>query len=136
MAEPIKVEGLKEFTRSLKRLDAEVPKAMRVALNGAADIVLDYARPKIPRRTGRAAASLKAKSTQTAVRVAAGGKKAPWYPWLDFGGRVGRRKQTKRPFIKEGRYIYPALTAKRAEFEAALVKALTGAAESAGLGVD
>lgn len=135
MADAIKVEGLAEFTRNLKRLDADLPKMQRKALNAAADIVLDYARPKIPRRSGRAAASLKAKSTQTAVRVAAGGTKAPYYPWLDFGGRVGRKRSVKRPFIGEGRYIYPALAAKRDDFEAALTAALVASAESAGFEV-
>jgi hypothetical protein len=126
MADAVRIDGLNEFVRNLKRLDAEVPKALRVALNDAAEIVL---------RSGRAAASLKARSTRTAVRVAAGGRKAPYYPWLDFGGRVGRRKQTKRPFIGDGRYIYPALSAKRGEFEAAVTRALLGAAESAGIEV-
>lgn len=135
MADTIKIDGLKAFTRNLKRLDAEVPKAMRVALNAAADIVLDYARPRVPKRSGRAAKSLKARSTQTAVRVVAGGKGAPYYPWLDFGGRVGRRKRTTRRFVKEGRYLYPALTAKRADFEQAVRAALVEGARAAGLEV-
>jgi|SRR5689334_3043361 len=135
MSEAIKITGLSEFTRNLKRLDAEVPKLQRKALNDAAEIVLGYARPRIPHRSGRAAASLKAKSTQTAVRVAAGGTKAPYYPWLDFGGRVGRKKRTKRPFIGEGRYIFPALRAKREEFEAAVQAALVASAKAAGFEV-
>jgi hypothetical protein len=135
VAEAIKVTGLAEFNRNLKRLDAEVPKALRVALSGAAEIVLDYARPRVARRSGRAAGSLRAASTRNAVRVKAGGRRAPYYPWLDFGGRVGRRKSVKRAFLKEGRYIFPALDAKRGQFEAALAGALLGAADSAGLEV-
>jgi hypothetical protein len=135
MAEAVRIEGYAAFVKSLKRLDAGLPKANRVAMNAAADIVLDYARPRVPRRTGRAASTLKAKSTQTAVRVQAGGPKAPWYPWLDFGGRVGRNKSVRRPFIGEGRYIYPALSAKRTEFEAALSGVLVDTARSAGLEV-
>lgn len=135
MAEPIKIEGLSKFTRELKALDAAVPKMQRVALNQAVEIVLGYARPRVPKRSGRAAASLKARSTATSVRVAAGGSRAPYYPWLDFGGRVGRNKSVRRPFIGDGRYIYPALEAKRAEFVAAMQEALVGAAESAGLEV-
>lgn len=135
MSDAIKVDGLAKFTRDLKRLDAEIPKMQRKALNDAAEIVLGYARPRVPRRSGRAAASLKARSTQTAVRVAAGGPRAPYYPWLDFGGRVGRRKSVKRPFIGDGRYIYPALSAKRAEFEEALQLALLESARAAGFEV-
>lgn len=135
MAELVKIDGLSQFIKTVKRFDSDIPKMNRQAMNAAADIVLDYARPRIPRRTGRAAGSLKARSTQTAVRVAAGGARAPYYPWLDFGGRVGRRKSVKRPFIGEGRYIYPALAAKRHDFELALAMALTHTARSAGLEV-
>lgn len=135
MAEASKVTGLVEFVRSVKKLDGDLPKLNRLGMNAAADIVLDYARPLIPRRTGRAAGSLKARSTQTAVRIQAGGKRAPYYPWLDFGGRVGRRKAVKRPYIGEGRYLYPALRAKRREFEAALTGVLVETARAAGLEV-
>jgi len=136
MAQPIRVDGLNVFVRNLRKLDRAVPKTMRVALNDCAEIVIGHARPKIPRRTGRAAASLQARSTATAVRVAAGGPRAPWYPWLDFGGRVGRRHSVVRPFIGEGRYIYPSLREKGAEFEAAMSRALLDAAQSAGVDVD
>src|SRR6266516_6672861 len=101
MAEAIRIDGLAEFTRNLRKLDAEVPKALRVALNGCAEIVLGYARPRVPSRSGRAASTLRARSTRTAVRVSAGGRRAPYYPWLDFGGRVGRHKKTRRAFIRE-----------------------------------
>lgn len=133
MPEAIKIEGLQRFTRELKALDAAVPKMQRQALNAAVEIVLGYARPRVPKRSGRAAASLKARSTQTAARVAAGGPRAPYYPWLDFGGRVGRRRSVRRPFISEGRFVYPALAAKREEFIAAMTAALVESAESAGL---
>lgn len=133
--EAVKVDGLSQFIRAVKKLDSDLPKMNRVAMNSAADIVLDYARPRIPRRTGRAASTLKAKSTQTAVRVAAGGRRAPWYPWLDFGGSVGRNKSVKRPFYKEGRYLYPSLRERRGEFVKALTGALVDTARSAGLEV-
>lgn len=136
MTQAMRVDGLAAFSRNLKKLNTEVPKALRVALNEAAEIVLNHARPRVPRRTGRAAASLRASSTQKAVRVSAGGRKAPYYPWLDFGGRVGKGRSVRRPFLKEGRYLFPALSAKRSEFEAAVTRALIGAAGSAGIEVD
>jgi len=106
MAEPIKIQGLAEFNRNLRKLDSDLPKALRLAMNQAADVVIGYARPRVPRRSGKAAGSIKPQSTRTAVRVSAGGRKAPYYPWLDFGGRIGKRKSVKRAFLKEGRYLY------------------------------
>ncbi len=133
--EPIKISGLAEFQRSLKAMGDGLPKALRVALNGAADIVLGAARPHVPRRTGRAAATLKARSTRDRVRVVEGSRRAPYVPWLDYGGGVGRNKAIKRRFIRDGRFIYPAYYENRDELLAALSAALTDVARQAGLDV-
>jgi hypothetical protein len=132
---PLAVKGLKEFTRSLKQVDAALPKGVRVALNGCSDFLIGKARPLIPTRTGAAARSLKARSSQSAVRIAMGGRAAPYMPWLDFGGRVGRGKSVARPFLTEGRYLYPTLRNNRDEFAKIMEKALVGVAEAAGLDV-
>lgn len=135
MAEPIRVEGLAEFRRNLKKLDGDLPKALRLALNEAADIVVDGARPRIPKRTGRAAATVKARSTQTAARVVGGSARAAYYPWLDFGGRVGRNKSVKRAFLKEGRYIYKSYFDNTEKFGQVLEEALLDVARQAGVEV-
>lgn len=132
----LKVVGLNEFRKGLRGMDRGLPKSMRLALNDVANVLIDAVRPKIPRRTGRAAASLKAASSQSAAKITVGGAKAPYYPWLDFGGRVGRRKSVVRPFLKEGRYIYPTLADKRGDIEAAMLKALAQLAETNGIEVD
>jgi len=103
---PIRIEGLDELRRGLRRMDAGATRALRVALNDAAQLVVDDARPKVPRLTGRAAASLRVASTQSSVRVRGGGARVPYYPWLDFGGSVGRGKGSKRAFFKAGRYLW------------------------------
>lgn len=130
------IEGLAEFNRGLRKLDKEAPKGLRIALNGAADLLIKRTVPTIPRRTGRAAASLVAKSTRTSARVSVGGRRAPYYPWLDFGGRTGPGKSVERPFYKEGRYLYPTLRRVSPEIEAKLGEALVAVARDAGLDVD
>lgn len=134
MTEPVKVKGLAEFNRNLKRLDAELPKAVRVAFNAAADVVVADAKPRVPRRRGRAQGSVRARSTRTKARVTGGGNRAPYYPWLDFGGRVGRRKSVKRPVLADGRYIYNAYFRRRGEFVEAMEDALLDVVRQAGLG--
>lgn len=136
MTEPIRVEGLAEFNRQLRKLDNDLPKALRLAHNEAAQLVVDYAKPRVPSKTGRAAGTVKAKSTRTESRVSGGSKRVPWYAWLDFGGRVGPKRSVKRPFIKQGRYLYPALSANRDEFAALLEQSLTDVARQAGIEVD
>lgn len=134
----IAIDGLTEFNRNLKKLDADLPKALRVALNEAADVVVGYAKPRVPKRSGRAQRSVKARSTRTAVRVSGGGNRAPYYPWLDFGGRVGRGLSVQRRFMKDGRYIYEGYFRKKesGEFQEALNRALLDVARQAGVEVD
>lgn len=136
MAEAIRIEGLKEFTRAVKTFDANLPKAVRLAGNTAAQIVVTAARPRVPRRSGKAAGSIKARSTQSEARVSGGGGGVPYYGWLDFGGRVGRKHATKRPFIKRGRYIWAAFADHIPQVQTALEESLAGVARSAGLDVD
>ena len=104
----IKVEGLNEFAKAVRRIDPDLAKEIRVVLNTAADTIVMRTVRKVPRRSGRAAGSVKAKSTRTLARVAGGSSRAPYYPWLDFGGRVGRGGGVKRQFRKRGRYMYIA----------------------------
>jgi hypothetical protein len=139
IVDPIKIDGLAEFNRSLKKLDSDLPKALRLAGNSAADIVAAYAKqpvPMGPARGGHAVTSIKAKSTRTEARVQGGGAKYAYYPWLDFGGRVGPKKSVRRPFIKSGRYIYPAYTNNKEEIYNKLIQSLIDVAKAAGVEVE
>lgn len=113
----IHVRGLKEVQKALRDIDKNLGPELRKGLNEVADVVLSAARPLVPSRSGKARASLKAGSTERAVQITAGGSKAPYWSWLDFGGRVGRAKSVRRRFIQEGRYIYPTLRKKRDDIE-------------------
>jgi hypothetical protein len=133
MVDSIRVEGLSQFRRSLKALDSNLPKALRVALNDSMGIVVDYGKSRITKKTGKALSSIKAKSTGTTARVSEGGNRAPYAAWLDFGGSVGRKGAVKRRFIRKGRYLYPALQDKRAEIISALENSLAEVAKQAGI---
>lgn len=137
MAAPVqvRVEGLRTFTKALKDVDRELPKAVRLANNRVADIVVAGARPEIPSRTGRAKGTLKAQSTRAAVRVKAGSKRVPYYAWLDFGGSTGIGKSVKRPFYTAGRYIYPTYSANRDQVIEIMVEEYVALADAAGLDV-
>lgn len=136
MTDAIKIDGLSKFQRDLKKIDSDLPKALRIALNQAADVVVGYARPRVPKKTGRAGASIKARSTRTQVRVSEGGNRAPHMPWLDFGGAVGRRRSVRRAFLKEGRFIYKAYFDNQAEFVEILENSLLDVVKQAGIEVE
>jgi hypothetical protein len=133
--QPIKITGLRDFQAALKQLDGESQKALRVVLNDAAAAVVGGASRRVPRKTGRAAASYRAQSSQREARVIAGGRKVPYVGWLEFGGRIGRDKATRRPWVQGGRYMYPAFDANRQSINTALATSLTELARRAGLEV-
>lgn len=136
MSAQIDTAGLREFQAALRRMDSDLPKQLRLVLNEAAGIVVDYAQAHIEVKSGRAKASIKARSSQRQAAVTIGGNRAPHVPWLDFGGegRV-RGRPAPRQFIKEGRYVYRGVRLKNEDITTLLAKGLSELAASAGLEV-
>lgn len=137
MPDKITITGLREFQRALKSMDAGLPKLLRIVLNDASGVVIDYVRPRMPSKSGRARASLKARSSQRESRVAIGGARAAWVPWLDFGGEGKRRgRPPARPFLRGGRYLYVGLKVKHQDVTDIMSAGLTELAKQSGLEVD
>jgi hypothetical protein len=136
MTAKITTTGLKEFQKALREVDAGLPKMLRLIFNEAGQLIVDYDQAHMPSRSGRARASVKARSTQRAGQVSVGGNRAPYVPWLDFGGE-GRRKgrPAARAFLREGRYTYRGLRLHGNDITAIMEKGLTDLARSAGLTV-
>jgi hypothetical protein len=143
--ETIKVVGLLQFQQALKQLEADAPKALRIALKGVGNIVYQDAIPKIPVRTGRAKRSAKLRADQRRVEIRAGDD-VPYWKWLDFGGWVGRgrsgrgtgsvyRKWLGKP-VGNGRYFWHSFAEKQDEVQRALDMALLTVARRAGLQAD
>lgn len=133
---PIEIDGLREVQAALKAGDGESQKQLRVVLNDAAEVVVGGARGLVARRSGRARASLRAQSSQREARVVGGGGRAKHYPWLDFGGnRRGRGGGiARRPFLRDGRYIYATYNRRRPWILDRLAKGLEALIERTGLG--
>lgn len=133
----IEIEGLAQLNRALRAIDSDAPKQLRLTHNAAADLLVDRTRPEIPSASGAARRSLVARSTRTSARVAAGGRTARYYPWLDFGGqgRIAGRP-ARRDFLREGRYVYPTLRRIRPDIEQLLADGLTAVVRGAGLRED
>ena len=55
----------------------------------------------VPRVTGRLAASVTSDPASHGARVSIGNAGTPYAGWIEFGGTRGR------PYISEGRYLYP-----------------------------
>lgn len=128
----LEVHGLGDLQKALRQMDKEAPKELAAGLAEATEIVLQAARPLVPHRSGAAQGSMKVRKQQRGATLAVGGTKAPYFPWLDFGGAVGRNRSVRRPFIPSGRYVYPTLKAKRPEVEAKVDEVLAKMARRAG----
>jgi phage gpG-like protein len=124
MPEVLRIDGLREFRAALKAADASLPRELRPAFNKAAEVVAFAARGRVPTRSGSLASSIRPLSTQTEGRVAMGSAKVPYAGFIEFGGRVGRKKSVSRPIVKSGRYLYPTFRERRPLVEAIMVKAL------------
>jgi hypothetical protein len=133
----VEVGGLAQLNKGLRALDSAAPKELRLALNSAAELLVDTAKPKVPSVSGAARRSMVARSTRTSARIKVGGDKAPHFPWLDFGGqgRVAGRP-AERQFFGEGRYVYPTLREIRPRIERQLQESLTAVVRNAGLTED
>lgn len=91
----------------------------------------------MPRKTGKAAGSVKAGVSGNNAYVQTGKKTVPYAAWLDFGGTlkpVGGRKNTiQRPRIQGGRYLYPAIEQMRPQTEREAHEAFDETARELGL---
>lgn len=125
MVQPaLRVEGLAELRRALSKITPiEAKTELRVGLKAAAEVVARDAQGRIPSKTGRARASVRATSGGNRAYVVGGKARVPYYGWLDFGSRSPRSGQSRStgPWTgtgrgpTDGRFIYPAFDAKQNE---------------------
>lgn len=134
LVEPIRVQGLRELRQALRDVDSDLGPALRKALNAAGETIVENTPPWMPKKTGLARNSVKVRSTQREARVVEGGNRAPWVPWLDFGGKRPKDKDG-RPFRKRGRFIYTTYGKRTDEITETLNEVLVELARGAGFEV-
>lgn len=136
MTGPVQVDGLADRQGALRRARSDLPEILRVFLGKAADMTADDAASLVPRGpSGAARASLRVDRSQTAATVLGGGRRAPYYGWLEFGGRTGIKNSVERRFVRGGRYIWPAYDQNRKRLLAMLDDDVRDMARAAGLDV-
>lgn len=127
------VTGLRDLNKALKAASAEAETEMKAVLKGIAEGVVTDVRSRVPHRSGRAAASYRPRGGVKGASIAFGGPKAPYVPWLDFGGSVGKKRKAgvvgsgsiKRPVIKGGRFLYPAINDNMEDIQEKVAKAIS-----------
>lgn len=163
---PVKMEmkGLRELLAAMRTVAPEAKRVFQGELKAIGKMVADDTAADMPRRKGRARRSVKVKVVTRrgfeGVQISEGGDVAPYTPWLDFGGTVGRGRRSTarvtlhghgrvsvqrtgsrgtgsvtREYIKDGRYLYPAYFKRYDDMVAATLDAVAKAAKAAGLEV-
>lgn len=133
---PIKLKGLAPIVTGLKQLGSRGVKALETAGMNAAEMIVSKAKPLVPLGPGiggHARDSLRAQKGPKGPEAIGGGPRFPYYPWLDFGGRVGINRSVKRPFIREGRFIWPTYNKHEADIEDMMRDELIDVLKKAGL---
>lgn len=152
----VKVVGLDEVVAGFRRISRDTPKALRVAFIGIAKFVVGRAKGRMEFGSGEAMSGVKAGASAKGASIQYPGGGLPWrgvkaayYPWLDFGGTTGRGHNSgtvknrtggsalgsgtvRRPFVKGGRYIYPAIAESRDEIHEAAAEAIEQVARATG----
>jgi hypothetical protein len=153
--EAIRIVGLEATVDAFAKVDRELPKSLKYAMLAIAHHIVAATITKMPWQSGEAENSLKAKATPlwAGIERPAGGLPyqkgdADYYPWLDFGGapksgrgvtassRIAHAKSTggfRRPVIKGGRYMYPAIAESADYIRTEVDDAIVRITEAAGL---
>lgn len=152
MIAEVQVTGLRELRSALRQVDRSILPELRDGLKSAVDIIGAEVRATVPKKTGRAAASVRAVASGNTIYLKAGGARVPYYGWLEFGGKlpdkrprqkkalaapgfgpVASAKGATRAKVSEGRYIRPAIRRGTPRLIDAAGDAFDSAARKAGL---
>lgn len=142
----VEVRGLKELSAAFQQLDDDTAQRLKASMLDISQGVVSVATALVVADvgSGKASSSIKAKASTRGASIAFGGTRAPYFPWLDFGGSVGRghkvgvawsgaiiRDWKGRP-AGDGRYVYVAIKEQGPTIRAKVGEAIEAAIASAG----
>ena len=104
----VQVVGAREAFRDLERVVEKIDRSATLEARRQAERLVGLVVPKVPRVSGRMAASLAAVDTPGGAAAGYDGS-APYAGWVEYGGSRGR------PYVRGGRYLYPTVDASEVE---------------------
>ena len=106
----IEVHGYEQLADGSRDLFEKIGERAGREFETVAEQAGSAARASVPRLTGALAASVVAEREGDAVIVGMGDDDTPYAGWIEFGGtRLGRGGGVaERPYLPQGRYLYPA----------------------------
>lgn len=108
------MEGLRDLTKSLRRISKDLPKEVREINLRLAEPVAELAKRKAPKKSGKLAGSIRPLATQRGGRVVVGRKSIVYVNPIYWGW--ARHNIEPHPFIDD------AIEQQRAKTEAQFIK--------------
>jgi len=104
MAEVLTVKGVTELASGSRRLAGVIDDKARQRMVTAAEHTAGSVRGRVPRVSGRLASSVVSElaGDHAVLTMGAG---VPYAGWIEYGGARGR------PYVAQGRYVYPTALA-------------------------
>ncbi len=118
----VELVGLDQAFADMGRWADDLPAAVAAGSVGLAQRVADTIRAKVPVLSGQLAGSVESVALDDGPEVGMGDG-LDYAGWIEFGGSRGR------PYIPEGRYVYPSAAAATDEFIQAASDAATDSIE-------
>jgi hypothetical protein len=125
----VRIDGLRELSKALRGVEDGLQKEVSGVFKRAAEKVAGKARARINSRSGKLAGSLRPFGTQRKAGVRMGRKAVPYAGPYEFGGYPAGR-----PFVPEGRAIYPTFRDEAANVRQDVAEGLSDLIRKAGLG--
>jgi hypothetical protein len=132
----IEVQGVKVIQRQLRRMDDGTVQELKRVYFLSANLVAKYAEPRIPRRTGNLASTMRVTASKAGGWVKLGGKRtAPYAGPIHFGwpNRPNLAKDWYGGPIRPNPFLYSALDERREEVNEAFYRGIMKVARKAGL---
>jgi|SRR5215471_2652478 len=107
--EGIRVSGVDELRKGTRLLADEIHVKATNTLEGTARYRAGSVQAAVPRVKGWLAASVAVTPAEDRFDASIGDTRTPYAGWIEFGGSRGR------PYIPEGRYLYPIAMADQGQ---------------------
>lgn len=114
---PVAIHGQRELVSGSLRLGRKIGDRAAEGFLDVAHSASNTAAAKMPHRSGRMASAVWARKTKRGAKVGISKRQVPYAGWIEFGGSRGR------PYVAQGRYLYPTAKAAAGLLERAGAKA-------------
>jgi hypothetical protein len=106
----VAVIGMRALARDLSKLTSDrgaLNKALGAAAKSAVEPVAAATRSTLPQVSGRLAGTVRVSAIRTGASVRMGSTSARYAGWVEFGGTRRAPRVSTRPYLSQGRYMFP-----------------------------